>query len=330
MQHWGHPSIEQTRIQRGTLEYAVRRLSLADGRRWRFIGVGGAAPWVSRLAVHMRLDEAAAEGVEDGAVVFICSATLGDGIAVPLEALPAPLRGGLPHDGWTAREVRWGRIWRHAAGLHVLYELPAPALDNPAWERAKLWTAVEPVYRRAMAEGGLVIHGGLIDCGGVGAVIAAPGGMGKTTCSRRLPPHWEALSDDEALIVRNAPCRYCAHPFPTWSHCVEEPGTRSWDVQRHVLLGGVFFLEQGDVDRVTPLAPSAAALLLNRTSLADWGPLAWAWLPEQEAKAVRVAAFRSLCAIEQAVPCFVLRASLDGRFWEPMEDALARATARSA
>jgi SynChlorMet cassette protein ScmC len=204
----------------------------------------------------------------------------------------------------------------------VLYELPLPPYDNPVWDRAKLWTSVEPIYRQAMAEGGLVVHGALIDCGGVGAILAAPGGTGKTTCARRAPSHWRALADDEALVVRDREGRYWAHPFPNWSHCVEVNDDLSWDVEEHVSVGGIFFLEQAEEDRVIPLPSASAAVLLNATSLADWGPLSWLWLPPQAEQAVKRDVFRSVCQVADEVPGFRLRFSLTGPFWQEVERVL--------
>jgi SynChlorMet cassette protein ScmC len=272
----------------------------------------------------MRLPEVSAEVGDGGAIIFlIYDPPVGSAEAL-LDRLPRSARRGLPQTDWSPRQVRWGRIWRHAGGLHVLYELPPAKFDNPLWERAKLWTSVEPIYRRAMAEGGLVIHGALIDCGGIGAILTAPGGTGKTTCSRRIPPSWRALSDDETLVVRDREGRYHAHPFPNWSHCVEVNDDLSWDVQEHLPLGGIFFLEQAEEDRAIPLSPAPATVLLNATSLADWGALSWRWLPAEEERAIKRELFGNVSEIARDVPCFCPRFSRTGCFWEGIQRVLAR------
>ena len=293
-------------------------LWLADGQAWELLGLYPAAEWVESLACTMQL----ASGIGRSTLIFLRSRVGTKTVPELLAAAPADVRASLPEDGWQPRDVRWGRLLYHGSEPHVIYELPLTESENPAWERAKLWTSVEPVYRQAMKAGGLPMHAALLSWAGQGALVAAPGGMGKSTCSRRLQPPWEGLSDDEALIVRDAQGRYHGHPFPTWSHCVERPGTRTWDVQRHMPLSAIFFLEQAGADSVEQIGPAAATSLLNKTSLADWGPLAWAWLPEAETIALRQAAFRNICEIARSVPCYILRASLTGRFWEEMERVL--------
>ena len=52
-------------------------------------------------------------------------------------------------------------------------------------------------------KGGLLVHGALVEWNGTGVILAGPGGVGKTTASKRLPSTWRSLSDDTALIVKS-------------------------------------------------------------------------------------------------------------------------------
>ncbi len=80
------------------------------------------------------------------------------------------------------------------------------------------------IAREAQACGGVLIHGALAELDGMGVILAAPGGTGKTTASNRLLAPWRSLCDDTTLVVRDAQGNYWAHPWPTWS-CFLDGGT---------------------------------------------------------------------------------------------------------
>ncbi len=82
--------------------------------------------------------------------------------------------------------------------------------------------------------GGLLVHGALAEWNGQGVILAGPGGVGKTTASKRLPRPWRSLSDDNTLIVKSPDGSYWAHPWPTWSQYRQGKMSGSWDVQTAV------------------------------------------------------------------------------------------------
>lgn len=135
----------------------------------------------------------------------------------------------------------------------------APRLASPAWrvsspgdEQKVVVCALDPegdegtalqlvqlslaIASWAEDRGGLLLHGALAEHDGRGAILAGPGGVGKTTASRRLPPSWRSLSDDVALVVRGVDGKYWAHPWPTWSRFMFGGPCGSWDVQHAVPL----------------------------------------------------------------------------------------------
>jgi SynChlorMet cassette protein ScmC len=85
--------------------------------------------------------------------------------------------------------------------------------------------------REAQTCGGVLLHGALAEWNGLGVILAAPGGMGKTTASNRLPAPWRSLSDDLTLIVRDSQKNYWAHPWPTWSRFLWGGAGGEWNVQ---------------------------------------------------------------------------------------------------
>lgn len=235
-----------------------------------------------------------------------------------------PSSPGTKMEGWEFRDLRGLRLWTHKRQPDVVCRIPE--WDFPIWRRAKLWASVEPIYERAERVGGLRMHGALLERSGRGVILAGPGEIGKTTCCSRLPPDWGVLSDDEALIVKCSEREYEAHPFPNWSRCAEEPEAGSWDVQRHLPVAGVFFLEQADADSVAPVPPGRALLLLHEVSAVQLGARSWLGLDETGKQGVRTRLFENARALAEAVPCFILRVSRHGPFWEHIDEALASLT----
>ena len=104
------------------------------------------------------------------------------------------------------------------------------------------------------------MHGALAEENGIGVILAAPGGTGKTTASDRLPAPWRSLCDDTTLVVRDSQGKYWGHPWPTWSRFLEGGPGGTWEVQEAVPLRGVFFLSQAPEDLTEPLGPGHAGL----------------------------------------------------------------------
>src|SRR4030067_269672 len=117
----------------------------------------------------------------------------------------------------------------------------------------------------AQAHGGVLIHGALAERDGIGVILAAPGGTGKTTASNRLPVPWRSLCDDTTLVVRNPQGNYWAHPWPTCSCFLEGESGGTWDVQKAVPVKGIFFLVQAGEDRVDRGGAGEAVGLLGES-----------------------------------------------------------------
>ena len=117
------------------------------------------------------------------------------------------------------------------------------------------------------------MHGALAELDGIGVILAAPGGTGKTT------------------------------------------------VQNAVPLKGMFFLSQAVGDRVEPVGPGHAVSLLvscaeQTSSLMARG------LSKEETRAQHLERFNNLCALARVVPTHILRISLNGTFWQEIEQTL--------
>jgi len=165
------------------------------------------------------------------------------------------------------------------------------------------------IYQKAMKSGGLVFHAGLIVKDGVGVVLCAPGGTGKTTCCNRVPPPWKALADEEVLVIPDSKGRYFAHPFPNWFYYFDDPNHKYASVEESFSLKAIFFLEQAKTDEAIPAWSGQAAVLIN----SETKPL--------ELKDIK---FDNAATLAKSIPCFILRNTLEGRFWEVVEKTLAQ------
>jgi hypothetical protein len=179
--------------------------------------------------------------------------------------------------------------------------------------------------RQAQVRGGVLIHGALAQRDGMGVILTAPGGTGKTTASNRLPAPWRSLCDDTTLVVRDAQGKYWAHPWPTWSRLLEEgPGVSMWDVQNAVPLKGIFFLSRAVKDRVERLGPGHAVNMLVEC-VGQASTSMTLGLCKEEIRALHLEQFNNLCVLARVIPTHVLHISLTGVFWQEIDHALEEA-----
>lgn len=282
-------------------------LRLADGSSWWIAGCPPVTAWTRNLAAILGLKPG--EPGDSGLMLLFSPET---------GALEETMSGvGFPD--WLPVQGAFLKAWYHRDLPQVLCAFEA------SWARefpqALLWNYMAFIYRESARRGGLPFHGALVEFQGQGVILAAPGGVGKSTCCLRLTPPWRALSDDEALAVLTDKGRYAAHPFPTWSNFIHKRQPVSWPVATSLPLAGIFYLEQAATDEVVPLTPARAALAATDSAqqvLVRF--LLWS-LPE-EARQLRARLFANACQLAARVPAFRLKVSLEGRFWEKMEAAL--------
>ena len=145
--------------------------------------------------------------------------------------------------------------------------------------------------------------------------------VGKSTCCRRLPPPWQILCDDETLIVRDDQKRYLVHPFPTWSNLFRQVSEQTWNVQQHLPLSAIFFLDQSKHNEVVPLGGGEAAILINQ-SVKQICSLIYSSFSSKGERKVRRRLFDNACELAKTIPVFTLRVSLTGQFWKEIEKVL--------
>ena len=294
-------STERQRIVNRLLTHSVRhRLVLADGTRWGIAaGNEEAASIVSQLGrvMQLRVTTGAVESTYDGdarrllvqvdahntsvADCYVPLASEDDGVVLCVLS---------PNDHWDAPQVNLVRLSLVLA-------------------------------REAQARGGVLMHGALAVRDGIGVILVAPGGTGKTTASNRLPAPWRSLSDDTTLVVRDPQGNYWAHPWPTWSRFLDGGPGGTWDVQSAVPVKGIFVLAQAAQDRAERVGPGQAVSLLGEC-VGQVSGFMTPGLPKEELQALHLERFNNLCALARVVPTHVLHISLTGAFWQEIEQAL--------
>ena len=280
------------------------RLSLADGKEWVLTGHPDLLPWLDQLAAIMQLKK----GCIDGCSRIHFSL---------MEEAPGPSRES-ECNIWDYQSLR---LWFHDNMLDVLCEV-----DNREGHDAEImnmWQALHPLYRGGIRSRGLPFHAALIEREGKGILLAAPGGTGKSTCCRRLPQPWKALGDDEALVLPDAEGCYRVHPFPTWSDYLWRRSRKTWNIEYNIPLQAVFFLEHAESDTSEPLGEARAAVYVQG-SAQEVCQKYWRIKDGEPRRAFTSSIFANACEMVKTVPAFKLGVSLEGRFWEEIERALAK------
>ena len=177
------------------------------------------------------------------------------------------------------------------------------------------------IARDAQTRGGILIHGALAELDGIGVILAAPGGRGKTTASDRFTAPWRSLCDDTTLVVRDSQGNYRAHPWPTWSSFLDGGLGGTWDVQSAVPVKGIFFLSHAFEDRVESVGPGhAVSMLVECVKQASM--FMTRGLSKEETSALHMEWFNNLCDLVRIVPAHILHISLNGAFWQEIEQIL--------
>jgi len=180
----------------------------------------------------------------------------------------------------------------------------------------------EIISGHARKKGGALMHGALAEYSNQAIMMAGKGGVGKTTASMRLQPPWRSLSDDATLVVLDDEGKYWAHPWPTWSSFFMPGGSGGiWDTQRGRPLEGILFLSQDEKDGIEPVGKGESAILLQQSSDNFIQPVNQV-LNKEKMRALYLQAFDNICRLVRHVPCYKLQVSLNGAFWEKIEQTI--------
>lgn len=272
---------------------------LANDQKWNITSSDAAKPWLDKFSTVFGLKP----GVESKNHSQIKFYSMGE----------------FNSQGWQEYSpTKIIKIWEHPEKPDVVFEIEDK--NEHVLQMISLMWATYPIFKSAKMIGGLPMHSALIEKNGKGFLLSAPGGTGKSTCCQRVPAPWQALSDDEVLVL---PVKdgFSVHPFPTWSVLFMEKGIKSWEVEKHVPLSAIFFIEQSPADSFTSIGQGEASILIGQASTQTCRRM-WRNIDPKEEARYKTMIFDNACRIAKKVPAFKLKVSLTGRFWEEIERAL--------
>ncbi|MCB2198632.1 SynChlorMet cassette protein ScmC [bacterium] len=278
-------------------------LQLADGTCWQFEADTALTPWLADFASILSLP-AAADPPDSSSWTFSVHST-------------APSTLSIDSLQWSMYGVNF-----QLSESEKKVSAVVPASLEGERRIYSMWSMVQPLYRRATLRGGGPLHAALLARHGVGVLIAAPGGTGKTTTFHRFSEPWKKVTDDELLAV-NTDSGYVIHPFPTWSRFLLDPGNHRWNVNQMLPLGACFFMQQGEDVQIDRLGQSEAAVLIHQ-SMRQILRRGWQAAGTAQEKRLKLAAFDSSSELAKQVPCWRLTLPLEGTFSDQIEEVLRR------
>ncbi len=182
------------------------------------------------------------------------------------------------------------------------------------------------LLRRTLRGGASVIlHGALLQLPetGLGVVLFAESGVGKSTASQRFAAQGGiALADDKLLLTFLPDGRLLAQPTPTWSRLAKTRDI-SVDFAAPVPVAAMLMLSRGEGDRIeeAPEADWRIALCRGFGNVL-FNPVGW--LPEEVRKAVMAAALPRAEELRRRFGTWQLCGDLNGDILRHLRDFVAR------
>ena len=198
-----------------------------------------------------------------------------------------------------------------------LMVFPEDLMNNHDIRIVLMWLMLKPFYLHCLAHGGIAVHASSANLNGRGIIVAAAGDTGKTTTIRRLPSPWQELADDTALLLPHGDDFYL-YPLPTWSEFIHGRNkSATWNIKKGTKLAGIFFLEQSKSDRAERLSRPLSMISLYQSSMEAIGDI-----EEDISNELKAEIFETSVNITTKIPSFSLYATLTGKVWESIENAL--------
>lgn len=223
---------------------------------------------------------------------------------------------GFRGESWVTSRSRWMSSYAKTDGTDLITEIIPFERGDPKEDIVRMMLAIQTLYLAIWPFGGIPVHAALLERDGEAIMIAAPGGTGKSTCARRVPPPWHTLCDDTVLLVPAAGVYY-AHPLPTWSDfLMRDLNNGRWDVGHAVPVTGIWFLEHGEQDRAVPIGKGQAASRLYHSAVQVSNVCLRKEHNDEIYTGWHKGLFHRSCDAVSHLSCGVLRATPGGSFWE--------------
>jgi SynChlorMet cassette protein ScmC len=234
---------------------------------------------------------------------------------------------GYPGEEWRVRVLYSLEDWRHPDVQDIIFRLRRT--EHPGQVKLQMIQTLLPVYESTVFAGGLPLHAALVEHDRRGVLLVGRSGVGKSTACRRLPPWWNVLCDDTALAVRTSDGGCRVHPLPTWSVVTVGSGEQIWDIRQSVRLSAVFFLTQAAQDEVLPAGRAMASVVLADAAMTIFNTVKVS-TRAFEPSPLRGDIFTNAASMANSIPSYILRLTLEGRFWEKIEEVLERQDLRAS
>jgi SynChlorMet cassette protein ScmC len=287
-------------------------LKLANGQEWSLVATEPFCSWLQKFGSVMGLKPRQINGLPK--LVFTSRSScisrgmlVGDGLGADV-----------PRTGWNRRDYGAMRLWTHPLVQDAVCELDTAAFYG--LDVLRMWLSIDIVHANAVSLGGLPLHAGLVVHNGRGVLLAGAGGVGKSTCCKRVPAPWISPCDDEVLVIDKGK-EFRGHPFPTWSDYLWGRPTKTCAVQDHWPIKGIVFLKQAQEDRIQPVGRGEAAMLINCSATQVISRYLRGMSKRESAKLKRQV-FENACTLATDVPAFILSVALNGTFWVEIEKAI--------
>jgi len=284
-----------------TNQYTSYKICLANGQRWSILELN-----TEKSHKNSRL-------------IFLGKEIVKQDFSIKINDIESDMRERSFVGGWWAYELQALRWWFHPEIPDTICEIiqVSPNISNSM----RMSEALYPICHFAQQSRGLLLHAALIERDGIGVLLAGHTNVGKSTCCQRIPSPWLALCDDLTLIVCDEKGRYFAHPFPTWSDCETQDTEKTWNVQYYLPISAVFFLRQAEADDIECLGEGQASVLMSESAF-QVSQRFWFKQNRGIQREKRREIFSNACETAKMIPAFTLRVSLEGKFWEKIEEVL--------
>jgi SynChlorMet cassette protein ScmC len=296
----------------GKISYIMR---LGEGFAWNLVGTDATEVWVDRLAATMGLEPGNLGNYPSIEYILGAKTNALDrvSIAEPDSGKPSFLK----KSKWQISGLPWMRICSTPERLDLLCEFYNVPQDIVS---ALMLLSLDPIYEAAIRKGGIPLHAALIGHSGRGVLLIGDHDAGKTTCCNRLPSTWITLCDDETFVLEGSH-GYHAHPFPRWSAYLYGLPQQPLDVSRGMPLAAIFFLEKAARLGIAPIGVGESVVRINASArqacLRRMHGFETCVRRELRTRMLDIA-----CKIAREVPAYVLRTSMECRFWEAIEAAV--------
>lgn len=279
-------------------------LNLGLNLKWHIKSTQRTKSWVDKFALIMGLKACSPNGSPQ--LLFLES--------VELQNYSTQMKDYKLHN------LKSTKVWFDRNSSNIICEISCQ--DDNKSDIIEMLETVNSVYYRVQITGGIPLHASLIERDGIGIALAGSSNTGKSTCCSRIPPPWHAVCDDETLVIPDTHNQYRIHPFPTWSeYHINKHCKSTWKVETSIPLSAIFFLEQANSDEVLLIGKGKAAVFISQNAIEVYNRM-WGESKYKEETIQKNRLFDNACRIIETVPTYILRASLNGNFWNEIEKVL--------